>query len=105
MQAYFQQTQIKFKERQSFPADDLAANSEKSQVRADDIQTKFEQSCADYVSILEEIADALKTLDDDLLHNVLGKEQYESYKKKQIERQVVMIYLILVGARKINCIR
>lgn len=58
--------------------------------QADDLQTKFEKCCEDYVAVLENIADTLKTIDDEFLQNILGKEKHESFKKHQIERQVVI---------------
>ena len=60
-----------------------------SRLPTDDLPAKFEETCAEYVTVLEEIADTLKTLDDDLLQNVLGMETFQLYKKRQIERQVV----------------
>jgi hypothetical protein len=96
LQTNLRQAQRQREELQRLPADDLQANCEQSQAPADDLQTKFEKSCDDYVSVLEEIADTLKTLDDDFLQNVLGKEKYDSYKKRQIARQVVMVSFLWI---------
>ena len=81
-----QTTQMKKVERESFISNDLQADQEQIQVSEDDGEAKFEKSCANYVLVLEEIADTLKTLDADLLQNILGNKNYETYKKKQIER-------------------
>jgi hypothetical protein len=96
LQTNLRQAQIQREELQRLPAEDPQANCERSQPPADDLQTKFEKSSADYVSVLEEIADTLKTLDDDFLQNVLGKEKYDSYKKRQIARQVVMVSFLWI---------
>ena len=84
--ANVQTTQTEKVERERLLSNDLQADWEQIQVPEDDGEAKFEKSCANYVLVLEEIADTLKTLDADLLQNVLGNEKYETYKKRQVER-------------------
>lgn len=57
-----------------------------------DVQSKLVKFSNDYVSVLEEIADILKSLDDDLMENVLGRDKYDLYKKKQVERFSLFSY-------------
>ena len=90
MQANVQTTQMEKVERESLLLNDFQVHRERIQVSEDDGEAKFEKSCANYVLVLEEIADTLKTLDADLLQNVLGNEKYETYRKRQIERQVTI---------------
>ncbi|XP_046859996.1 Bloom syndrome protein-like isoform X3 [Xenia sp. Carnegie-2017] len=69
----------------SFP-EFTPSESSSSMNSLNDVQSKLVKFSNDYVSVLEEIADILKSLDDDLMENVLGRDKYDLYKKKQVER-------------------
>ena len=86
LQNCIQEKQTQPVESEILPVDDLPSKTVNSQATTDELELTFEKSSAEYLSVLEELADTLKTLDNEFLQNILGEEKFQVYKKRQIER-------------------
>ena len=86
MQTYVQKDQEPSEIFRISPVTDVQKTFKHSDLPTDDLLTKFEKTCVEYVTVLEEIADTFKTLDNDFLQNVLGMKTFDVYKRRNIER-------------------